>query len=130
MHPGGPFWKNKDDGAWSIPKGEYDAHEDPLTVARREFEEETGHTVDGEFIALTSIRQASGKIVSAWAVEGDIDASLIRSNTFEIEWPPGSGRIESFPEVDEARLFSPSEALTKILPSQAGFVTELQALLR
>jgi predicted NUDIX family NTP pyrophosphohydrolase len=129
VHPGGPFWKNKDDGAWSIPKGEYDAHEDPLTVARREFHEETGYTIDGNFIPLEAVKQASGKIVSAYAVEEDCDATQIRSNTFEMEWPPRSGRRAQFPEVDRAAWFAPEEARVKLVEAQRAFVDQLQTLL-
>src|SRR5215218_9631405 len=101
VHPGGPFWAKKDAGAWSIPKGEFDsASENPLDAAWREFEEETGVVPTGEFLELGSVRQRSGKIVSAWAFEGDCDASAIRSNTFTIDWPPRSGKQQSFPEVD------------------------------
>src|SRR5215212_7662130 len=102
VHPGGPFWAKKDLGAWSIPKGEYTDGEEPLQAACREFEEETGQAVTGDFIELKPLRQKSGKIVQAWAVEGDMDADNIRSNMFEMEWPPGSGKKKSFPEVDKA----------------------------
>ena len=129
VHPGGPFWKNKDDGAWSIPKGEYDAHEDPLAVARREFEEETGYAVDGDFIALRPVKQASGKIVAAWAVEGDCDTTQIRSNTFEVEWPPKSGKRATFPEVDKAAWFTPDAARVKLVSAQRDLVDQLCVLL-
>ncbi len=106
VHPGGPFWKNKDAGAWSIPKGEYGEKEDPLDAAKREFEEETGIKPAGEFILLDQMKQPGGKIVSAWAVEGDCSSKAIRSNTFSMEWPPKSGRQQEFPEVDRADWFS------------------------
>jgi predicted NUDIX family NTP pyrophosphohydrolase len=117
-HPGGPFWRNKDAGAWSIPKGLHEAGEDPLAAARREFEEETGHRVDGAFDALGSFRQPGGKIVTAFAVEGDFDVMALRSNTFTIEWPPRSGRQVSFPEVDRAEWFSPAVARAKLVKGQ------------
>src|ERR1700756_374698 len=106
VHPGGPFWAKKDLGAWSIPKGEYAAGEDPLEAARREFAEETGFAPDGEFVSLGTIRQAGGKLVSAWAVEGDCDPAQIQSNLCTIEWPPRSGRKIEIPEVDRAAWFS------------------------
>jgi predicted NUDIX family NTP pyrophosphohydrolase len=118
VHPGGPFWRNKDAGAWSIPKGLYEADEDPLAAARREFEEETGRRVEGDFTALGSFRQSGGKVVTAFAVEGDFDVTALRSNTFTIEWPPRSGRQASFPEVDRAEWFSPAAARTKLLKGQ------------
>jgi predicted NUDIX family NTP pyrophosphohydrolase len=126
VHPGGPFWKNKDDGAWSIPKGEFDAGEDPLIAAKREFREETGHDADGEFIPLEPLRQKSGKVIHAWACKGDLDPSAIASNTFELEWPPYSGRMQAFPEVDRAGWFTMKEAQRKIVPGQAGFLAALQ----
>ncbi|SEP43840.1 NUDIX domain-containing protein [Mucilaginibacter sp. OK283] len=125
VHPGGPFWKNKDDGAWSIPKGEYESDEDPLAAAKREFYEETGQSIDGEFIALKPIKQKSGKIVQAYLVEGDIDAHNIKSNLFEIEWPPKTGKMQSFPEVDRAGWFTVDEARVKINAGQVGLVVEL-----
>ncbi|QEC79157.1 NUDIX domain-containing protein [Mucilaginibacter ginsenosidivorax] len=125
VHPGGPFWKNKDDGAWSIPKGEYESDEDPLEAAKREFYEETGQYIDGEFIALKPIKQKSGKIVQAYLVEGDIDAANIKSNLFEMEWPPKSGKMQSFPEVDRAGWFTIGEAKVKINMGQVGLVEEL-----
>jgi predicted NUDIX family NTP pyrophosphohydrolase len=127
IHPGGPFWAKKDAGAWSIPKGEYGPDELPLDAARREFNEETGFAVDGDFIPLPAIKQKGGKIVSAWAVEGDIDASAIRSNTFFVEWPPRSGRQVEFPEVDKAGWFNPAEARLKINAAQAAFIDALCA---
>ena len=104
VHPGGPFWAKKDDGAWSIPKGEFSDGEEPLAAARREFEEEMGRPVDGEFLPLEPIRQAGGKHVLAWAVRADFDPTTLRSNTFSMEWPPKSGRQQQFPEVDQGRL--------------------------
>jgi predicted NUDIX family NTP pyrophosphohydrolase len=128
VHPGGPFWAKKDDGAWSIPKGEYQAGEDPLEAAKREFQEETGLRVDGMFTALSPLRQAGGKTVTAWAVEGDCDAAAIRSNTFLLEWPPRSGRHEAFPEVDRAQWFDLETGQQKILKGQVGFLLELKGL--
>ena len=125
IHPGGPFWAKKDLGAWSIPKGEYGDGEEPLDAARREFREETGFDADGEFIRLEPVKQKGGKVVSAWAVEGSIDASAIKSNNFSIEWPPKSGRQTEFPEVDKAAWFSPDEARAKINPAQAAFIDYL-----
>jgi predicted NUDIX family NTP pyrophosphohydrolase len=118
VHPGGPFWKNKDAGAWSIPKGLLDEGEDPLACARREFQEETGFAVDGDFVPLGTFRQPSGKEVLAWAVEGNCDAARVKSNLFELEWPPRSGRMQSFPEVDRGGWFSPDEAREKMLAGQ------------
>ena len=100
VHPGGPYWSKKDAGAWTIPKGEYEEPEDPLEAAKREFEEETGIAPRGDFLPLGQIRQAGGKLVTAWAFEADCDASAIRSNTFSLEWPPRSGKMREFPEVD------------------------------
>ena len=126
VHPGGPFWARKDAGVWSIPKGEYSApEEDALTVARRELEEETGLAADGEFRALGEVVQPGRKIVSAWALEGDFDPAALRSNTFELEWPPRSGRRQTFPEVNRAQWFSPGEAREKILPGQREFISRL-----
>jgi predicted NUDIX family NTP pyrophosphohydrolase len=127
VHPGGPFWANKDDGAWSIPKGLYGADEDPLAAARREFAEETGTEVEGEAIALGAFRQSSAKIVEAWAVEGDFDPARLRSNTFTLEWPPRSGRSREVPEVDRAGWFGPEEAARKLVKGQRPI---LEALLR
>lgn len=130
VHPGGPFWARKDLGAWSIPKGEYAAGEDPLAVAQREFAEETGVTPRGEFQPLGEVVQAGGKRVSAWAVEGDLDPATIVSNVFELEWPPRSGRKRSFPEVDRAEWFSSEQAREKINAGQRAFVDRLVALVR
>jgi predicted NUDIX family NTP pyrophosphohydrolase len=129
VHPGGPFWAGKDLGAWSIPKGEFDPGEDPLAAAQREFREETDFAVAGEFIPLTPRKQPSGKVIEAWAVEGDCDPAAIRSNLFTLEWPPHSGRQQQFPEVDRAAWFSLAEAREKIIKGQVGFLEELQARL-
>jgi predicted NUDIX family NTP pyrophosphohydrolase len=129
VHPGGPFWARKDEGAWSIPKGEYETGEDPLEVAKREFQEETGFQAAGEFAPLTPRKQAGGKVVSAWAVEGNCDASAVKSNLFSIEWPPRSGRQKEFPEVDRAGWFTMAQAREKILKGQAGFLEELDGIL-
>jgi predicted NUDIX family NTP pyrophosphohydrolase len=125
VHPGGPFWKNKDDGAWSIPKGEIDPDEEPLSAAQREFEEETGQKVSGTFTPLTPVKIASGKVIEAWAIEHDLDASAIVSNTFEIEWPPRSGKKQAFPEVDRAAWFPGPLALQKINKGQVPLLTQL-----
>jgi predicted NUDIX family NTP pyrophosphohydrolase len=130
VHPGGPFWAKKDDGAWSIPKGEYSDDEEPLSVAKREFNEETGREAHGDFIPLKPIKQPSGKIISAWAVEGDCDATRIRSNTFMMQWPPRSGRQAEFPEVDRAGWFTINTATRKILKGQKGFLEELCEILK
>ena len=130
VHPGGPYWAKKDAGAWSIPKGELDDGGDPLAVARREFAEETGLRIDGDFVALTPCRQKGGKLVQAWAVEGDLDAAAIASNTFTIEWPPRSGRQQAFPEVDRAAWFDFGAAREKILAGQRPFLDELEVRLR
>jgi predicted NUDIX family NTP pyrophosphohydrolase len=128
VHPGGPFFKNKDDGSWSIPKGEYLPDEDPLTAAKREFLEETGHEINGNFVALNPIKQKGGKIVQAWAVEGNIDPENIRSNTFEIEWPPRSGKKQTFDEIDRGGWFEMAIAKIKINPAQAALIDELAAM--
>lgn len=125
VHPGGPFWAKKDDGAWSLPKGEYSEEEDALLAAKREFQEETGFCVDGDFLPLGELKQPAGKIVTAWAVEGDVDASLVNSNTFSLEWPPKSGRMREFPEVDRASWFPVAIARRKLLKGQVGFVERL-----
>jgi len=129
IHPGGPFWAKKDLGAWSIPKGQYEDDEGPLDAARREFREETGFDADGEFIPLPPIKQKSGKVVTAWAVEGSIDAAAIESNMFSLEWPPKSGRHAEFPEADRAGWFPPAEARGKLNPAQVAFVDSLCAQL-
>jgi len=129
VHPGGPYWKNKDNGAWSIPKGEFDESETPLEAARREFEEETGRAVvAGEFVALTPRRLRSGKIVHAFAVEDDFEVAGLHSNHFTMQWPPGSGQQKSFPEVDRYAWFSLDEAMRKINVGQQPFLAELSAL--
>jgi predicted NUDIX family NTP pyrophosphohydrolase len=125
VHPGGPFWRKKDEGAWTIPKGEFD-EEDPLAAAKREFKEETGSSPPaGQYIPLTPIKQKNGKIVHAWAVEGDFDPARLNSNEFETEWPPKSGRMQKFPEVDRAEWFAPDVARQKILSGQGALVDEL-----
>jgi predicted NUDIX family NTP pyrophosphohydrolase len=128
VHPGGPFWAKKDAGAWSIPKGEIDPAEDPLAAARREFAEETGLAVEGRFQPLAPVTQAGGKIVQAWAVEGDLDPTALQSNSFSIEWPPRSGRQATFPEVDRAAWFPLEIARQKINPAQAALLDELEAV--
>lgn len=130
VHPGGPFWKNKDLGAWSIPKGEFEEDEDPLKAAIREFHEETGVKIGGDFIQLTAIRQKSGKKVQAWAVEGDLDAADIKSNLITISWPPKSGRQLEIPEVDKGEWFNISVARDKINPAQCSLIDELEGRLR
>ncbi len=127
-HPGGPFWAKKDTGAWSIPKGELDEGEELLSAAIREFEEETGHHIIGDFVALTPVKQSGGKVVHAWAVEGDCDPATLTSNTFSVEWPPRSGKLSEFPELDRAGWFSIDEARTRINKSQAAFLDELVGL--
>ena len=129
VHPGGPFWGKKDAGVWSIPKGEMEEGEDPLKVAFREFEEETGQALEGDFTPLKPIKQKSGKIVYAWAGEGNVDENNIVSNTFEIEWPPKSGNMKSFPEVDKAGWFNFKEAKERINPGQVPLLDELTVLL-
>jgi len=128
VHPGGPFWAKRDDGAWSIPKGEYEDGEDPQAAARREFEEELGSPLpDGaELRALGEVKQKNRKVVAAWAVEGDVDASAAQSNTFEMEWPPRSGRRQEFPEIDRAEWFPLARARAKLLPAQAAFLDRLE----
>jgi predicted NUDIX family NTP pyrophosphohydrolase len=128
VHPGGPFFIKKDLGAWSIPKGEFEDTEVPLMAARREFFEETGMAIDGKFMALTPVRQKSGKIVHAFALDLDIDASLVQSNSFEIEWPPKSGKMKSFPEVDKGEWFTIEDARIKINPAQVSLIEELVLL--
>jgi len=125
VHPGGPFWAGKDAGAWSIPKGLPEDGEPGLETARREFREETGFEVDGEFLALGALRQPSGKTVHAWALEGDLDANRVHSNTFTLEWPRHSGNYREFPEVDAGGWFSLAQARQKIIPGQAGFLDRL-----
>ena len=129
-HPGGPYWAAKDLGVWSIPKGEIDEGEDPLEAARREFEEETGFRPEGEFRSLEPVRQRSGKIVYAWAVEGDCDPASLRSNTFPLEWPPRSGRFLDIPEVDRGGWFGIVQAREKILDGQRALLAQLEIILR
>jgi len=129
VHPGGPFWARKDVGVWSIPKGEYSKREDPFKVAKREFHEETGFEASGVFIALEPCKRASGKVVMAWALESDFDPAESRSNTFEMEWPPSSGRMMEFPEVDRAEWFPIDQAREKILKGQVGLLDDLSAKL-
>jgi predicted NUDIX family NTP pyrophosphohydrolase len=126
VHPGGPFWKNKDAAAWTIPKGELADNEEPLAAAVREFEEELGFKPSGPFIELTPIKQKAGKLVHAWAFEGDWDPTQIKSNTFSMEWPPRSGKQAEFPEVDRAEFFNLEAAKTKINPAQIPLLEELQ----
>jgi predicted NUDIX family NTP pyrophosphohydrolase len=130
VHPGGPFWRNRDDGAWTIPKGEFTDAEEPLEAAKREFEEELGAKPPaGKYLRLKPIKQKGGKIVHAWAIEGDFDPATLNSNTFETEWPPRSGRTQSFPEVDRAEWFPPDVAKQKMLLAQAALVEELLTLI-
>jgi predicted NUDIX family NTP pyrophosphohydrolase len=126
IKPGGPFWRNKDQGAWMIPKGAVEAGEAPAEAALREFEEETGTRLSSIPFPLARIRQAGGKIVEAFAVEGDLDASAVTSNEFELEWPPRSGLRERFPEVEEARWMTPAQARTMMLPSQLPLLDALE----
>lgn len=125
VHPGGPFWRSKDVGAWSIPKGEHDENEDPEAAARREFSEETGWVLAGDLVSLGAVRQSGGKTVTAFAVEGDFDVSTLRSNTFELEWPPRSGRKQAFAEVDRAAWYGLAEASRKIIVGQRPFLERL-----
>ncbi len=126
VHPGGPFWRKKDQGAWTVPKGEYEFGEEPLAAARREFQEETSFPVEGEFLPLGEITQASGKIVTAWAVEGDCDPARLVSNTCEVEWPPRTGRMIVIPEVDRGEWFSISQAREKIFTAQRPLLDRLE----
>ncbi len=131
VHPGGPFFRNKDDGAWTIPKGELEADEEPLETARREFAEETGLTVpESGYVCLGEVQQKGGKRVLAWAFPGDGDPDEVASNTFEIEWPPRSGRNRSFPEIDRAGFFTAETARIKLNPAQAAFVDRLEEKLQ
>ena len=130
VHPGGPLWKNKDKGAWTIPKGEIQPGEDPLQAARRECEEEVGFRAEGEFIPLTSIRQKAGKLVRAWAVEGDLDVANVKSNTFSMEWPPRSGKRQEFPEIDQVAFFQLELAREKINTAQVALLEQLTQKLR
>jgi predicted NUDIX family NTP pyrophosphohydrolase len=128
-HPGGPFWRGRDAGAWTIPKGLLDPGEEPLAAARREFFEETGVTPAGPFLPLGSVKQRAGKVVHAWAWEGDADPARVTSNTARAEWPRGSGRWISYPEVDRCEWFDPATARAKMNPAQAAFIDRLEALL-
>jgi predicted NUDIX family NTP pyrophosphohydrolase len=125
VHPGGPFWKNKDAGAWTIPKGLVEPDEDPLEAARREFNEETGFSADGPFLELGAFRQPGGKAILAWAAAGDADPTTLESNLFAMEWPPKSGRQAEFPEIDRAGWFTLDEARRKILKGQAPLIDAL-----
>jgi predicted NUDIX family NTP pyrophosphohydrolase len=129
VHPGGPFWRNKDNGAWTIPKGEVPPGEDLLATAVREFSEETGAEIVGKFVPLNPVKQKGGKLVHAWAVEGDLDTSAIRSNTFLMEWPPKSAMRVQFPEIDRAEFFDLDVARRKINPAQVSLLDELAVLL-
>ena len=128
VHPGGPLWARKDDGAWSIPKGEHGTEEDALLAAQREFMEETGAPIDGAFLALPPIRQPGGKVVTAWAVEGEFDPEQLQSNAFELEWPPKSGGRRSFPEIDRGAWFAIDEARRKLLGGQVPLLDALLAI--
>jgi predicted NUDIX family NTP pyrophosphohydrolase len=129
-HMGGPFWSRKDAGAWSLPKGEYEGDEEPLAAARREFAEELGLPAPaGRALDLGTIKQAGGKVVQAWALEGDLDTDAVRSNSFELEWPRGSGTVQSFPEVDRAAWFDLQSARVKLVKGQVGFLERLSELL-
>jgi len=129
VHPGGPYWAKKDDGSWSIPKGEFEKAEDPLAAAKREFQEETGFSCSGEFLELAPVKQLGGKTVYAWAISGDCDAEAVRSNTFSIEWPPRSGKRAEFPEVDRAAWFPLDVAKEKIQSGQRGLLQQLESIL-
>jgi predicted NUDIX family NTP pyrophosphohydrolase len=129
VHPGGPFWKKKDEGAWSIPKGEYSQDEEPLKVAKREFHEETGFIAEGEFKPLKMAVQPSGKEVTIWAFQGDCDPANCTSNTFSMEWPPRSGQQQEFPEVDRAQWFTIEQAKKKIFKGQLPIIEEFEQLI-
>lgn len=130
VHPGGPLWKNKDAGAWSIPKGEFTDEEDALDAAKREAQEELGQSFTGNFIALRPVKLKTGKVVHAWALEADFDPEKLVSNIFEMEWPPRSGKKITIPEVDRAAWLSPAEAKEKINPAQANLINQLVLILR
>ena len=125
VHPGGPFWKRKDEGAWSIPKGLFEENESPLDAAKREFKEETGFEANGNFVDLGSLKQSSKKIVHIWALESDLDETKIVSNNFELEWPKNSGHMKEFPEIDKAGWFSIEQAKKKMQKGQLGFIDRL-----
>lgn len=129
-HPGGPYWRRKDAGAWTLVKGEPEPGEDQAAAARREFVEETGHLAEGPLVELGEVRQRGGKAVRAWALEGDLDPDSVRSNEFEIEWPPGSGRRERFPEIDRVAWFALGEARERINPAQAPLLDRVESLFR
>jgi predicted NUDIX family NTP pyrophosphohydrolase len=129
VHPGGPFWAKKEAGSWSVPKGEFVQGEDPLQAARREFTEETGFTVDGDFRRLEPVKQSGGKVIHVWAIEADCDASQARSNLFSLEWPPRSGRMQRFPEVDRTEWFSVDEARRRMIKGQIGLLEQLVSIL-
>jgi len=128
VHPGGPFWKNKDAGAWTIPKGEIQEGENPLDAARREFEEELGIKAEGDLVELAPIKQKAGKLVRAWALEADLDLTAIKSNTFSLEWPPRSGRATEFPEIDQAAYFDWETAKSSINPAQVAFLEQVRTI--
>lgn len=129
VHPGGPFWAKKDAGAWSLPKGEIGEDEDPLQAAKREFTEETGFPIEGEFRPLEPIKQPGGKVVQAWAIEANCDPAQVRSNVFTMEWPPKSGRTQQFPEVDRAEWFAVTESRKRIIAAQINFLDQLVSVL-
>ena len=129
VHPGGPFWRKKDEGAWSMPKGEFEDNEEPLSAAQREFAEETGFRPDGETLPLEPVRQPGGKLIYAWAMERDLDPAGLKSNTFSLEWPPKSGRHQEFPEIDRAAWFTLEAARHKISKGQKSFLDQLQCLI-
>jgi predicted NUDIX family NTP pyrophosphohydrolase len=125
VHPGGPFWAKKDEGAWSVPKGLYEKNEEPLKAALREFQEETGFTAEGPFLELGELKQPGGKIITAWAAEGDFDPSKLKSNTFTLEWPKNSGYVKEYPEIDKAEWLTIEAAHEKILKGQRAFLDRL-----
>lgn len=127
VHPGGPFWKNKDEGSWSLPKGELNENEEPLEAAKREFFEETGQEISGKFIELKPIKQSSGKLIFAWVIEGIVDEKKVVSNTIEIQWPPKSGKRVNIPEVDRGEWFEYDKAVEKIVKGQVGFLNECES---
>ncbi len=129
-HPGGPLWVKKDEGYWSIPKGEFTDDEEPIEAAKREFYEETGARVSGKFVALTPVTQRSGKLVYGFAIKGEFDISLFKSNTFKMEWPPNSGRLQEYPEIDRVEWFDPERAREKIIPAQHSFLDELEGIVK
>lgn len=130
VHPGGPFWAHRDLASWSCPKGEYGEEEEPLDAARREFAEETGTELEGDFLPLGTVKLAGGKLVTAWALEGDFDPRRLRSNSFALEWPPHSGRMQEYPEADRGEWFSMEAARRKILPGLVPLLDHLQTALR